>query len=140
MTIAGYQVSAATAALGGVAALWMMTLIAGAVSWEKPRKGKARQTDLFVLVMSLMAGAIWIAALMPRTAATPVANTAARARSGTCALIAPGDTDAKVKERMGQPDEVRSEEETRGPASHVWIYSDSRCAVHFFVNRVESIE
>ena len=140
MTIAGYQASVATAALGGVAALWMLTLIAGAVSWEKPRKGKVRQTDLFVLVMSLIAGTIWIFALMPRSAASPVAKTEARAKTGTCALIAPGDTDAKVKERMGQPDEIRSEEETRGPASHVWIYTDSRCAVHFFGNRVESIE
>jgi hypothetical protein len=140
MTIAGYQVSVATAALGGVALLWMLTLLVGAVSWEKPKKGRVRQTDLFVLVMSLIAGTIWIFALMPRTAATPVLSSAARARTGTCALIAPGDTDAKVRERMGQPDEIRSEEETRGPASHVWIYSDSRCAVHFFGNRVESIE
>ena len=139
MNLAGYQVPAATAAVAGVAALWLLTLLAGVVSWEKP-KGKFRRTDLFVFAMSVLAGGIWMFALMPRSSAAPAAVTEARAAKGTCALIEPGETEANVKARLGDPDEIRSEEETRGPKSSVWIYRDSRCAIHFFGSTVESIE
>lgn len=139
MTIAGYQLPIATAALGGVIALWLLTLLIGVISWEES-KGKYRRTDLFVFAMSVIAGAIWMVALMPRSSAAPAAVTEARAAKGTCALIEPGESEENVKARLGDPDEIRSEEETRGPKSNVWIYRDSRCAIHFFGNMVESIE
>ena len=36
-------------------------------------------------------------------------------------------------------DEKRSDEETRGPGATIWIYRDSRCAVHMFDDKVEFI-
>ena len=140
MNIAGYPISLATAALAGVIAIWLATLLAGIVSWEKTKKGRVRRTDIFVFAVSVLAGAVWMFALMPRTAVAAAKKNSLRVTSGTCAMIAPGDTEVKVKSRLGDPDEIRSEEETRGPASNVWIYRDSRCAIHFFGDRVESIE
>lgn len=130
----------ATAALLGVMAIWIVTLLIGIASWEKPKKGRLRRTDIFVFAVSVLAGGIWIVALMPRSARAAVAKNTLRVSSGTCASIAIGDTETKVKNRLGDPDEIRGEEETRGPASNVWIYRDSRCAIHFFGDRVESIE
>lgn len=138
MNIGGYHVTPLTAALAIAGALWVLTLLAGILSWEKGR-GAVRKTDIVVLVVSVIAGGIWMFALMPRTAgAAPEAG--GRKRTATCALVEVGQTEEQVKARLGEPDEIRGEEELRGPASNVWIYRDSRCAVHFFGNRVESIE
>ena len=58
----------------------------------------------------------------------------------TCASIAEGMTAADVRARMGEADETRSDEETRGPGASLMLYRDSRCAVHLLDGRVELIE
>lgn len=47
---------------------------------------------------------------------------------------------AEVKSRVGEPDEVRDDEETRGPGAKMLIYRGSRCTVHLFEERVELVE
>ncbi|MFZ2490984.1 MAG: hypothetical protein WA208_05835, partial [Thermoanaerobaculia bacterium] len=59
---------------------------------------------------------------------------------GSCATLSVGMTAAEVKSRMGEPDEARPNEETRGPGATTLIYRDSRCAVHLFDSRVDLIE
>ena len=79
-------------------------------------------------------------ALMPQsTSAAPIAAADAGKPIASCALIEAGYSEAKVREKLGDPDEIRGEQELRGPGTNVWIYRDSRCAVHFFGNTVESI-
>ncbi|HUP50703.1 MAG TPA: hypothetical protein VNA04_18155 [Thermoanaerobaculia bacterium] len=140
MTVGAQQVPLITLALGAAALLWLLTLLAGIISWEKSRKGRFRTTDILVLVTSVLLAGAWMLVLMPKTAAAPVAPVTAQRSIGTCAVIMPGDSEAKVKAKLGDPDEIRGEEETRGPASNVWIYRQSRCAIHFLGDRVESIE
>jgi hypothetical protein len=125
-----------------VAGVWVVALLIGVISWEKKR-GRVRVTDIVVFAISIIAGAIWFFTLMPKAeATTPVSTEAATTRraTGTCAVIVAGDTNTKVKERLGEPDEIRSEAELRGPNSEVWIYRGSRCAIHFLGGIVESIE
>jgi len=59
---------------------------------------------------------------------------------GSCASIAVGMSAAEVKARMGEADEVRGDEETRGPGASMMIYRSSRCAVHLLDGNVEFIE
>ena len=129
-------------ALTWLAAIWLLVLVAGMVSWEKSKKGRFRRTDLVVVTLSLLLGGAWFVLLMPKaSAATAVAETpVARKLTATCAVVIPGDTADSVKTRLGPPDETRSEAETRGPGTEVWIYRDSRCAIHMLSNRVESLE
>lgn len=37
-------------------------------------------------------------------------------------------------------DEVRDDEETRGPGAKMLVYRGSRCVVHLFEERVELVE
>ena len=138
MNIGGYQLTVSTIVLFAIAALWLLALLAGILSSEKGR-GRVRKTDVIVLIVSVIAAAAWMFMLTPAAAATP-AEVAQRKATASCAVIQAGDNEAKVKARLGDPDEIRGEEELRGPATNVWIYRDSRCAVHFFGDRVESIE
>ena len=129
-------------ALIWLAAAWVLVLVTGMVSWEKSKKGRFRKTDLIVVTLSLLLGGAWFVLLTPKaSAATPAASTqTARKSTATCAVVTPGDTADSVKTRLGAPDETRSEAETRGPETEVWIYRDSRCAIHMLSNRVESLE
>ncbi|HEX6178779.1 MAG TPA: hypothetical protein VF057_10505, partial [Thermoanaerobaculia bacterium] len=139
MNIAGYQLSLSTLFLGALAAVWLLTLLVGIVSWEKGR-GRFRKTDLAVLIVTVIVGGAWIFMLLPRDEAAALMTSEAGMVSkprATCAVIEPGQTEEIVKKKLGDPDEIRGEEELRGPASNVWIYRDSRCAVHFFGNVVE---
>lgn len=58
----------------------------------------------------------------------------------SCASIAAGMTSAEVESKIGKPDRKVSEEETRGPGAQVFVYENSRCAVHLLDERVESVE
>jgi hypothetical protein len=60
--------------------------------------------------------------------------------TGSCATIAEGMSAAEVKARMGEADETRNDEETRGPDASILIYRASRCAVHVLDGKVELIE
>ncbi len=116
----------------------MMVLIAAAAIWLV--LAFTRKRTLMLAASAILAGAwLW-------SAATPVAAvTQARAATGvaalqTCATLAEGMSVAEVQSRVGDPDEVRSDEETRGPGASILIYRASRCAVHVLDGRVELIE
>jgi hypothetical protein len=68
------------------------------------------------------------------------ASMIARTQKGSCASVAPGMSAEEVKSRVGEPDEVRGDEETRGPGASMLLYRGSRCAVHLLDGRIEFIE
>ncbi len=57
-----------------------------------------------------------------------------------CSVVDTGMTSADVQSRLGKADQIRSDEEIRGPRAEAWIYRDSRCVVHFFDGKVEFVE
>ena len=67
----------------------------------------------------------------PKTAQASVIAPATQ-REGSCASIRNDMTGSQVREKLGMPDEVRSDDKVRGPGSTVLIYKDLRCAVHLF--------
>ncbi len=68
------------------------------------------------------------------------ASAIARTKSGSCVVVTRDMKASDVRSRLGEPDERRSDDETRGPGATIWIYRDSRCAVHLFDDKVEFIE
>ncbi|MGZ8811013.1 MAG: hypothetical protein ACXW29_07735, partial [Thermoanaerobaculia bacterium] len=59
---------------------------------------------------------------------------------GSCNSIRREMAIYQVEQNLGKADDVRSDEETRGPGAVVWIYRDSRCAVHMVEDKVEFVE
>jgi hypothetical protein len=139
MTIQGYTVPMITIVVAAVFLIWAISLLAGVVSWERqPKRGGLRRTDKFAIGTAVLFAAVWVYAFMHDATSTTVR--ASKSTRVPCAVIGVGEKEASVKARLGDPDEIRGEEETRGPATNVWIYRDSRCAIHFFGDTVESIE
>ena len=134
-----YSFSILTAVTATVAALWLITLLVAAVLPARKSAGfSLRQVDIFVIVMTIAFGTAWFTGLLykRRTVAAEATSTSAR----SCVSVKTGQSEAKVRELLGEPDEIRTEAEVRGPGADVWIYRDSRCAVHYLLGNVISVE
>ena len=103
---------------------------------------RKQRTDRMLLISAVVFLALWLVDFRPQRH-TPKAEASVIASSSTavsCATISRDMPAAKVQERLGAPDEKKSDEETRGPGATIWIYRDSRCAVHMFDDKVDFIE
>ena len=132
--------------LAGTAQLLVFALIS-LVSWSATPKRGMRGSERNLVISTILFLALWLVGFDARSLlrafpSTPKAEAAVLPRShgGSCASIARDMTAAQVQKKLGEPDERKSDEETRGPGSTIWIYRDSRCAVHLFDDKVEFIE
>ncbi|HSP33928.1 MAG TPA: hypothetical protein VLU46_06400 [Thermoanaerobaculia bacterium] len=131
-TFFGLTFSVATIVAVAAAVQWLVVL---AVSRKRP-----------LLVSSLVLALAWIGVFSSGAPAPSPAGTAeaavlhAKKPRGSCSSITGDMYAADVKSKLGEPDETRSEEETRGPGAAMWIYRDSRCAVHILDDKVEFVD
>jgi hypothetical protein len=115
----------------------MIVLIAAGVIWLV--LAFTRKRVLMLAASAILAGAwLWTAPAQP--ALSKAAALAPQSRQASCATIAEGMSVNEVKSRMGEADETRNDEETRGPGASILIYRASRCAVHLLDGKVELIE
>ena len=116
------------------------------VSWASIPKRGMRGSERILAVSAIVFLAAWLAGFDARSLIqsgkqkTEASMLPSHAASGSCDLIARDMTAAQVQKKLGAPDERKSDEETRGPGSTIWIYRDSRCAVHLFDDTVEFVE
>jgi hypothetical protein len=120
-------------AIGGI---WLASLLAAIFARAKAR----RWPQLVVLATTLAFAAVWCAPLFLTAGKPASAKVQASQSTGSCASIEAGQAEEAVKTRLGAPTEVRGETELRGPGANVWIYRDSRCAVHVLNGVVESVD
>ena len=132
--------------IAGTAQLLLFALVSIASRSPLPKRGM-RSSERNLLVSTVLFAALWLVgfdarSLLRSLPKTPRAEASmlARSGSGSCATLTRDMTAAQVQKRLGEPDERKSDEETRGPGATIWIYRDSRCAVHLFDNKVEFIE
>jgi hypothetical protein len=132
-TTSGYEVSWAAIIVTVAVAQWL------AFVWSAKKQKILISTGVFI--------AMWLVAFDGRAlvgwksaAATQASAVTSRATRGSCSMITNEMTGAEVESRLGKPDELRKNEEVRGPGAAIWIYRDSRCAVHLFDDKVEFIE
>lgn len=133
-------------AAAGTAQLLVFALISVFSRSEQP-SGGMRTTERNLVVSTVLFLALWLVGFDARsllrsfgTTAKTEASVLAPAHSGSCASIQRDMSSAQVQKKLGEPDERRSDEETRGPGATIWLYRDSRCAVHLFDDKVEFIE
>jgi hypothetical protein len=142
LTIAGFTLTIGSIVAAAAAVQWLIMMIGTALSKEKtPQKG-LRAADTRMLISTAVFAIAWIAVFATGTT-TAQANQAAIVSGkshGSCSQVSTDMAASVVRKKLGEPDEVRSDEETRGPGAAIWIYRDSRCAVHIFDNRVEFVD
>lgn len=129
----------------GVSVLWLVFAIRSAFSSVRFPKQGWRRTEVQLAIGTGVLALAWIAqvdfrALLQTRQATTQASAVAAAPKTSCATLSAGMTAGDVRSRMGDPDETRSDEETRGPGTSILVYRSSRCAVHLFDDRVEFID
>ena len=100
-----------------------------------------RKRTLMLAGSAILAGAwLWSAPATPALSKAAAMPPQSKAPKGSCASIAQDMSAAEVKTKLGDPDETRSDEETRGPGATMMLYRGSRCAVHLLDDKVEFIE
>ncbi|MGN6184949.1 MAG: hypothetical protein ACTHQM_14990 [Thermoanaerobaculia bacterium] len=125
-------------------AQWLMIAIMALFTDERfPKKGM-RQADRTLIVSSVILALAWMAQvdysmLWKGDARATTASTVAVSR-GSCATLDTGMTVDQVKKRMGYPDRMTPDEETRGPGAVTLHYDGSRCSVHVFDGKVEFVD
>ena len=112
----------------------------------KPKKGP-RPPDIRFALSSAVLGILSFVAFdgmsLVRFKSTTTATTAAvtpAASHASCAAVKPDLTAAQLESVLGKPDEIRPNDDVRGPGATLWIYRDARCAVAVFDDRVELTE
>jgi hypothetical protein len=126
-------------------AVWLIAIVVSIVSRAPQPKRGLRRSELAVIWLSLVfvaSAAVARSATSPgakKEQAEPAATTAHVSR-GTCASLKVGMKARDVRASMGEPDEVRSEEDVRGPEAEAWVYRASRCSVHVLSGKVDFID
>jgi hypothetical protein len=126
---------------------WLAFAVISFASRAKTPKSGLRPSEWKLIGSSAALAVVWVLAFGVKpdalqfggaTAASAAA--AGSAAKGSCASIEVGMRGDAVRERLGKPDEVRNDEETRGPGTSILVYRGSRCAVHLLDDRVEFVE
>ena len=126
---------------------WIAFVTISAMATTKAPKKGLRIVDRNLIFSTAAFLVLWLGALDvtgawgPKSpSAVTEAAMAARTPGASCATIAVGMGEAEVRKKMGKPDEVRPDEETRGPGAQMLIYRGARCAVHLFEKKVEFVD
>src|ERR1043166_4600594 len=116
--------------IAGTAQLLLFALFSIASRSPVPKRGM-RGSERNLLISTALFAALWLVgfdarSLLRSLPATPRAEASvlARSGSGSCATVARDMTAAQLQKRLGEPDERRSDEQTRGPGATIWIYRD----------------
>lgn len=140
----GIDTLVAMALMAVVCAAWFIAVASSIVSRKPQPKTGHRGADT-IAVLASIGFALSVAFAMravttPKKPAPGEAASQAAKQQGTCAYLSLGMKAGDVKRMMGEPDELRSEEDVRGPDAEVWVYKSSRCSVHVLSGRVDFID
>ena len=146
-TLADHTVTWAGVLVAAAIAQWLVFVATSIIKPPpKPKKGP-RPADMRLIVSSALLGVMSFVALdglsIVRSKTTTPAVAAAAvptASHATCAAVAPDMSAAQLESRLGKPDEIRPNDDVRGPGATLWIYKDARCAVALFDDKVELTE
>lgn len=144
ITLAGFTLTVAAIVIAAAAVQFVVMAATTLLSTEKlPKKGM-RSADRRLAISAGVLALAWTAVFAASSDAAKTthveAGLAGSKVHASCSSIEAGMSDDVTQAKMGKPDEIRSDEETRGPGAKIWIYRDSRCAVHMLDDRVEFID
>ena len=120
----------------------LMVLLLAAAQWLacwvwvmiRPRRQAVflASTTLLALAMFLLGPARGVAELgkPPQAVAT----------RGACAHIDRGESAGRVRESLGEPASIATDEDIQGPGSETWVYANARCVVHLLDGEVRAVD
>lgn len=140
--IGGRMVSVAALLVAFAIVQWLVFAAVSLISRAKVPKQGLRGSDRNLIISSAVFLAMWAAPFVSfaRSPKNVAAASMTGKTHGACSSVDVGMAAAEVKSRLGEPDEIRGDEETRGPSASKWIYRDTRCVVHVFEEKVEFID
>jgi hypothetical protein len=119
-------------------ALAQWLIFAGIALFKRKPRGLMLSSALFAFAwLAIFGGPLMTHSKVTQASAM---STGSGVTHGSCASVEPGMTAAELTAKVGAPDEKRPNEEARGPGAAIWIYRDSRCAVHLFDGKVEALD
>lgn len=120
------------------AALAQWLVVASMTLFARKPRGLMLSSALFAVAwLAIFGGPLMMHSKVTQASAM---STGSGATHGSCASVEPGITAAELTAKVGAPDEKRPNDEARGPGAAIWIYRDSRCAVHLFDGKVEALD
>jgi uncharacterized membrane protein YsdA (DUF1294 family) len=148
ITLSGIRLHWSAILLAVVLLQWVIFVIISLVSRAKAPKSGMRPSErklvVSTLVLAVAYGVVFHAeTLLPKSrtkAAEAAVIPGSSGGSGSCASVDLGTSAAVVRAKLGQPNEVRSDEKVRGPGAVTWLYRDARCAVHMIEDKVEFVD
>ncbi|HUP60632.1 MAG TPA: hypothetical protein VNA69_09465 [Thermoanaerobaculia bacterium] len=121
-------------------ALWLLLAVHCVASRTPLTRRGLRRSELHLLIGTLIVAIVWLAEVDFRAPAATASAIPMKTPRASCASLDTGMTRGEVLRRMGDPDENRSDEETRGPGATALVYRASRCTVRLFDDRVEFVD
>ena len=137
ITAGGVRLHWAALLLGAALLQWAIVATISLVSRAQ------RKLIVSTLILAVAYGVVFHAGSLlskPHARVAAASALAATAAAGSCASVEAGMSAESVRTKLGKPNEVRSDEKARGPGAAIWVYRDSRCAVHMLDDRVELID
>lgn len=125
------------------AAQWIVFLAIAAFSGKRMRSANVRlvlSSVVFLVAWGIAFDARSLVASHSSRVNEASAAGMTKKSTGSCASIEVGMSTQQVKSVMGEPHEVKTDEETRGPGAAIWVYKDLRCAVHVLDDKVEFVD
>ncbi len=116
-----------------IALLFWGVLVLLELVWPRRRRGWT--LDILTIVATIALGVAWQQTVFDTQKPKIVNETLA-----TCPIVDSGTRAADLRKKIGAPDRIVPEEETRGPGATVWVYDKSRCTVHLLSDTVEYTE
>lgn len=142
--VAGFTFSVATivvvAASLQFASMAMMAIMSSERLPKRGMRGAEKRLLMSAAIFAVAITFIFAPGLSTTSATRTEASLVITRSHGSCSSLETGMAADVAEGKLGKPDEIRSDEETRGPGAKIWIYRDSRCAVHIFDDKVEFID
>ena len=99
--------------------LWLVFAAYSVIARERFPKNGFRRAELMLLAASVVLALAWSTRFDPKSlwrSQSHVAVASVVTPRASCATLRAGMTRSEVEARMGRADEIRSDEETRGPS------------------------
>lgn len=145
MTVAGFTFTVAAILIAIAAAQFVAISMTTLLSKEKlPKKG-IRSADRRLAISAGVLALAWTA-VFASTGTSALegshieAGVTATRTHDSCSSIEADMSDEITQAKLGKPDEIRSDEEARGPGARIWIYRATRCSVHMLDDKVEFVD
>ena len=100
-----------------------------------------RRRERPLLISSVVLAVIFAILMRPHRQVVSAAALVAGepVRKSCVSYLRPGMTEANMRNVLGEPAAIVSEQDTQGPGASAWVYQERRCVAHVLEGTVRSV-